>query len=56
MKECALDYTFLTLGFDGSSVDTPVVMTERLANPLFTRASESSRPLNLFNRQIADQQ
>ena len=38
-QECALDYTFLTLGIDGP-IQHPVVFSERLANPLFTRASQ----------------
>lgn len=42
MQECALDYTFLKLGIDGTRIEQPIVMTERLANPLFTRASESA--------------
>lgn len=40
MKECALDYTFLTLGIDSDRIEQPIVMTERLTNPLFTRACE----------------
>jgi hypothetical protein len=40
-KENALDFTFLNLGID-SAVEQPIVMTERLANPLFSRASESA--------------
>lgn len=44
-QECALDYTFHMLGIGGDRVDCPVVMTERLSNPLFTRASEFSDPI-----------
>ena len=39
-KESALDYTFIKLGIDTGRVEHPIVMTERLANPLLTRASE----------------
>lgn len=41
-QECALDLTFSTLGIDTPKIEHPIVMTERLANPLFTRASTSS--------------
>lgn len=40
-QECALDYTFCTLGIDTDTIEHPIVMTERLANPIFTRTSES---------------
>lgn len=39
LQEAALDFSFLTLGIDTSTIEHPIVMTERLANPLFTRAS-----------------
>lgn len=41
LQECALDYTFLALGIGTPTIDHPIVMTERLANPLFTRACTS---------------
>ncbi|WVR03473.1 hypothetical protein IAU60_000464 [Kwoniella sp. DSM 27419] len=48
MLECALDYTFCTLGIDTSTVEHPVVMTERLANPLFSRAMTSELLFELY--------
>ncbi|ORY34334.1 putative actin-like protein ARP5 [Naematelia encephala] len=48
LLECALDFTFLQLGITGSRVDKPIVMTERLANPLFTRAMTSELLFELY--------
>lgn len=31
--------TFLMLGIDTDRIENPIVMTERLANPLYTRGS-----------------
>lgn len=39
-QENALDFTFANLGIDTDRIEHPVVMTERLANPLYTRGSE----------------
>ncbi|THH32608.1 hypothetical protein EUX98_g1578 [Antrodiella citrinella] len=39
--ENALDYAFIQLGIDTSSVEHPVLMTERLASPLHSRALTS---------------
>ncbi|KAH9891307.1 actin-like protein Arp5p [Cubamyces lactineus] len=39
--ENALDYAFIQLGIDTSSVDHPILMTERLASPLHSRALTS---------------
>ncbi|WVQ80378.1 hypothetical protein IAT38_002483 [Cryptococcus sp. DSM 104549] len=47
--ECALDYTFCTLGIDTPKVDHPIVMTERLTNPLFSRAMTSELLFELYN-------
>ncbi|WOO86060.1 Actin-like protein arp5 [Vanrija pseudolonga] len=48
LMESALDYTFLTLGIDSSSIEQPIVMTERLANPIFTRAMTSEILFELY--------
>jgi actin-related protein 5 len=53
-QECALDYTFINLGIESGRIEQPIVMTERLANPLFTRASELSRVAITNNKQHAD--
>jgi actin-related protein 5 len=45
-QECALDFTFGMLGITSEKVEQPIIMTERLANPLFSRASMSI--LSLF--------
>ncbi|KAK8845440.1 hypothetical protein IAR55_006153 [Kwoniella newhampshirensis] len=49
LLECALDYTFCKLGIDTPKIETPVVMTERLANPLFSRALTSELLFELYN-------
>ncbi|WWC58082.1 uncharacterized protein I303_100617 [Kwoniella dejecticola CBS 10117] len=49
LLECALDFTFCTLGIDSSKIEQPVVMTERLANPLFSRAMTSELLFELYN-------
>ena len=40
-QEHALDYALVQLGVDTSTVDHPVIMTERLASPLHSRARGS---------------
>ncbi|KAI8391728.1 uncharacterized protein BYT42DRAFT_205879 [Radiomyces spectabilis] len=35
--ETILDYIFLTMGIDGTSVDHPIVMTEAPCNPSYSR-------------------
>lgn len=37
-QENALDYAFIHLGIDTPTVDHPIIMTERLASPLHSRA------------------
>ncbi|WVQ93832.1 hypothetical protein IAU59_000910 [Kwoniella sp. CBS 9459] len=49
LMECALDYTFCTLGIDTPRIENPIVMTERLANPLFSRAMTSELLFELYN-------
>ncbi|KAI0641198.1 actin-like protein Arp5p [Trametes meyenii] len=39
--ENALDYAFIQLGIDAPTVDHPILMTERLASPLHSRALTS---------------
>ncbi|KAL6305640.1 actin-like protein Arp5p [Sparassis latifolia] len=39
--ENALDYAFVQLGIDAGSIDHPVLMTERLCSPLYSRSSTS---------------
>ncbi|KAL7418884.1 Actin-related protein 5 [Cryptotrichosporon argae] len=48
MLECALDYTFLKLGIDTPSIAHPIAMTERLTNPLLTRALTSELLFELY--------
>ena len=40
-QENALDYAFIHLGIDTPTVDHPILMTERLASPLHSRACKS---------------
>ncbi|TYJ51768.1 hypothetical protein B9479_007640 [Cryptococcus floricola] len=47
--EGALDYTFCKLGLDTPQVQHPIVMTERLTNPLFSRAMTSELLFELYN-------
>ncbi|WVQ64772.1 uncharacterized protein L199_002940 [Kwoniella botswanensis] len=49
LLECALDMTFCTLGIDSPKIEQPIVMTERLANPLFSRAMTSELLFELYN-------
>ncbi|OWZ72772.1 hypothetical protein AYX14_01810 [Cryptococcus neoformans] len=49
MLECALDFTFCQLGIDLPQIQHPIVMTERLANPLFSRAMTSELLFELYN-------
>ncbi|WWC66880.1 uncharacterized protein I206_100787 [Kwoniella pini CBS 10737] len=49
LLECTLDFTFLTLGIDSPRIEQPIVMTERLANPLFSRAMTSELLFELYN-------
>lgn len=39
-QESTLDCTFLQLGIDTDSIQHPVIMSEKLANPLYCRACE----------------
>lgn len=39
-QETVLDYTFVKLGLDGDSVEHPIVMTEPVCNPNYTRKSD----------------
>jgi hypothetical protein len=43
-QEHALDYVLIRLGVDTPTVDHPVIMTERLASPLHSRARVSTVP------------
>ncbi|KAN0138657.1 hypothetical protein V8E53_003645 [Lactarius tabidus] len=47
--EHALDYVFIRLGVDSPSVDHPVIMTERLASPLHSRALTSELMFELYS-------
>ncbi|KAF8168439.1 chromatin remodeling complex subunit [Crassisporium funariophilum] len=47
--ENALDYTFLQLGIDTSTIDHPVLMTERLCTPLHSRALTSELMFELYS-------
>ncbi|KAK4686158.1 actin-related protein 5, partial [Tremellales sp. Uapishka_1] len=49
LLECALDYTFCMLGIDTDKIEHPIVMTERLTNPLYTRAMTSEILFELYN-------
>ncbi|WVN87297.1 uncharacterized protein L203_102475 [Cryptococcus depauperatus CBS 7841] len=49
LLECALDFTFCKLGIDTVRVEHPIIMTERLANPLFSRAMTSELLFELYN-------
>lgn len=43
LQESTLDYAFLQLGIDTNSIEHPVIMTEKLANPLYCRACMPAR-------------
>ncbi|THH17202.1 hypothetical protein EW146_g3566 [Bondarzewia mesenterica] len=47
--EHALDYTFIQLGIDTPTVNHPVLMTERLASPLHSRALTSELMFELYS-------
>ncbi|KAH8981543.1 chromatin remodeling complex subunit [Lactarius akahatsu] len=47
--EHALDYALIRLGVDTPTVDHPVVMTERLASPLHSRALTSELMFELYS-------
>lgn len=47
--EHALDYVFIRLGVDSPTVDHPVIMTERLASPLHSRALTSELMFELYS-------
>ncbi|KAG6850172.1 hypothetical protein H0H93_016852 [Arthromyces matolae] len=47
--ENALDYAFVNLGVDTSTVDHPVLMTERLASPLHSRSLTSELLFELYS-------
>ncbi|KAI0030333.1 actin-like ATPase domain-containing protein [Vararia minispora EC-137] len=46
--ENALDYAFTNLSIDSASVDHPIIMTERLASPLHSRALTSELLFELY--------
>ncbi|EIW73296.1 hypothetical protein TREMEDRAFT_59461 [Tremella mesenterica DSM 1558] len=48
LLECALDFTFSSLGLDTDRVQHPIIMTERLANPLFTRGMTSELLFEMY--------
>ncbi|KAI0258664.1 actin-like ATPase domain-containing protein [Gloeopeniophorella convolvens] len=47
--EHALDYSFIQLGIDASSIEHPVIMSERLASPLHSRALTSELMFELYS-------
>ncbi|KAI0757685.1 actin-like ATPase domain-containing protein [Daedaleopsis nitida] len=47
--ENALDYAFIHLGIDTPTVDHPILMTERLASPLHSRALTSELMFEQYN-------
>ncbi|KAI0286426.1 actin-like ATPase domain-containing protein [Russula brevipes] len=47
--EHALDYALIQLGVDTSTVDHPVIMTERLASPIHSRALTSELMFELYS-------
>ncbi|TCD67456.1 Actin- protein 5 [Steccherinum ochraceum] len=47
--ENALDYAFIQLGIDAPTVEHPVLMTERLASPLHSRALTSELMFELYS-------
>ncbi|KAI0056771.1 actin-like ATPase domain-containing protein [Artomyces pyxidatus] len=47
--EHAMDYTFIQLGIDTPTVDHPILMTERLASPLHSRALTSELMFELYS-------
>ena len=47
--ENALDYAFCKLGLNTSTVEHPVVISERLCTPIYSRSGELRSPLNKPN-------
>ncbi|KAI9436991.1 chromatin remodeling complex subunit [Lactarius indigo] len=52
--EHALDYALIRLGVDTPTVDHPVIMTERLASPLHSRALTSELMFELYSVPCSD--
>ncbi|KIY64588.1 chromatin remodeling complex subunit [Cylindrobasidium torrendii FP15055 ss-10] len=47
--ENALDYAFVSLGVDGNGVNHPILMSERLSNPLHSRGLTSELMFELYS-------